>query len=137
MTIREAIVLAFIERLEPLSPAPVLRCRKLIASAKERRIAVWEGTEQAQPGTYGDTVPRLLVRVDIADSDDNPPAAFNALLGRLLVEMAADETFGGLAESCRYLTSIPVFQEDGGREFAGQVVFEINYSFPSGEPYLL
>lgn len=138
-TIRERIIQAFVERCEPLSSYPVLRCRRSDTLKTDKFVSVWDGSESIVTTRYGDNNIAMQIVIEAiwqAETLETASAEWNEYLGLVLsTVMGGDLTFSGLAEDMTYNRVTPSYPTDGDLVLMLRADFTINYVTLPGDPY--
>lgn len=139
-TIRERIISAFVERASALTSLEVQRVQRFHSESKELAISVWDGADQSQPPLYGQYLNQFPIAMECIwqHGEDNASVSANALIGEVtltLIGPKVDKTFGGLATSTVRVSATPNYPDDGSDTTSLTVMFQINYTTVTGDPY--
>lgn len=101
---------------------------------------VADDLEQSEVGPYGEqniVLPVTVARAEIASgpSRDVMRGQAHEMLADLILEMFADETFGGLADGVEYVSG--GIQTEVGKFIFAEAQFSVRYHTVRGNPYLI
>ena len=140
-TVREKIIQAIVGRCATLTTEPVNRCYRSEIESNAKFVSVWDGDDTAAESKYGITDIRMHVGIEaiwVSADYTLASAEANAMIGEIIAAITGtDTTLGGYAQDITVAQSSPTYPETGSRATGVRVLFMVDYSYVTGDPYTL
>lgn len=141
-TVREQIITAFATRAQSLSTKPVQRVLRSSDEipANTRFITIWDGDDEALEAGYGIQKMQFPIALECVfpHGNVNPSIAANAVIGEIIKTIyTGSQTFSNLATAMNLASCQPIYPQDGGKNTAVLVTFNIIYTTKKGDPYVI